>query len=201
MYKIIGADQKEYGPITAEQLRQWLAEGRVSLQTRVLPEGATQWKVVGDLPEFATASSGAPPAMPGISVPAASPAAAELVKGPAIGLIVVAILGVLFAIISLIKNLLMGGSIPANSQIQLPAWVNMLSGTIGVVLSIIGILMCGVILLGGMKMKKLESYGLAMTVSIIAMIPCLSPCCLIGLPIGIWALVVLSKPEVKSAFH
>jgi hypothetical protein len=95
----------------------------------------------------------------------------------------------------------MGGSIPANSQIQLPAWVNMLSGTIGVVLSIIGILMCGVILLGGMKMKKLESYGLAMTTSIIAMIPCLSPCCLIGLPIGIWALVVLSKPEVKSAFH
>ncbi len=52
-----------------------------------------------------------------------------------------------------------------------------------------------------MKMKKLESYGLAMAASIIAMIPCLSPCCLIGLPIGIWALVVLSKPEVKSAFH
>jgi len=52
-----------------------------------------------------------------------------------------------------------------------------------------------------LKMKKLENYGLAMTASILAMIPCLSPCCLIGLPIGIWAVVVLSKPEVKSAFH
>jgi hypothetical protein len=50
-------------------------------------------------------------------------------------------------------------------------------------------------------MKKLESYGLAMAASIIAMIPCVSPCCLLGLPIGIWALVVLMKPEVKSAFH
>ena len=77
----------------------------------------------------------------------------------------------------------------------------MLSGPVGVVLGIIGILVSVVILLGAMKMKKLESYGLAMAASIIAMIPCFSPCCLLGLPIGIWAVVVLSKPEVKSAFH
>ena len=57
MYKIIGADQKEYGPITAEQLRQWLAEGRVNLQTKVLPESATEWKTVGDLPETTKYSS------------------------------------------------------------------------------------------------------------------------------------------------
>jgi hypothetical protein len=37
--------------------------------------------------------------------------------------------------------------------------------------------------------------------AIVALIPCFSPCCLIGLPIGIWALVVLSKPEVKSQFE
>ena len=39
-----------------------------------------------------------------------------------------------------------------------------------------------------------------MTASILAVVPCVSPCCLVGLPIGIWALVVLSKPEVKSQF-
>jgi hypothetical protein len=32
------------------------------------------------------------------------------------------------------------------------------------------------------------------------MVPGLSPCCLLGLPIGIWAAVVLNKAEVKSAF-
>ena len=37
--------------------------------------------------------------------------------------------------------------------------------------------------------------------TIIAMVPCISPCCLVGLPIGIWALVVLMKPEVKAAFR
>ena len=42
MYKIIGADQKEYGPVSAEQLRLWIAEGRVNGQTSVWPEGATE---------------------------------------------------------------------------------------------------------------------------------------------------------------
>jgi hypothetical protein len=109
------------------------------------------------------------------------------------------VLGALLQIVSIIKNLVVGSAISGN--VQLPAFVKMLSGPVGVVLGIIGILASVVILLGAMKMKKLESYGLAMAASIIAMIPCLSPCCLLGLPIGIWAVVVLSKPEVKSAFH
>jgi hypothetical protein len=139
--------------------------------------------------------------MPGVLASAPTSAAAALVAGPAIALIVTAILGALFQMASLIKILLVGNSMPANSQMPGQAWVNMLAGPVGMALSIIAILMGVVILLGALKMKKLESYGLAMTASILAMIPCLSPCCVIGLPIGIWALVVLSKPEVKSAFH
>lgn len=62
MYKIIGADGKEYGPITAEQLRQWIAEGRANGQTKVLSEGATDWKPVTEFPEFAGALGSMPPA-------------------------------------------------------------------------------------------------------------------------------------------
>ncbi|HEY3915112.1 MAG TPA: DUF4190 domain-containing protein [Verrucomicrobiae bacterium] len=54
MYKIIGADQKEYGPITADQLRSWISEGRINAQTKVQPFGATDWKSMGELPEFAS---------------------------------------------------------------------------------------------------------------------------------------------------
>jgi hypothetical protein len=53
MYKIIGADQKEYGPITADQLRQWISEGRVNAQTRVQVGEAAEWKPMAELPEFA----------------------------------------------------------------------------------------------------------------------------------------------------
>jgi hypothetical protein len=64
MFKIIGADQKEYGPITADQLRQWIAEGRVNAQTKVQPEGATEWKTMADLPEFAAVLPRPAPPLP-----------------------------------------------------------------------------------------------------------------------------------------
>ena len=83
----------------------------------------------------------------------------------------------------------------------MPVWVHAMSGGIGIVFNIIGMIMAVVVLLGALKMKKLESFGFAMTATIIAMVPCISPCCWIGLPIGIWALVILNKPEVKGAFH
>src|ERR1043166_967878 len=63
MYKIIGTDGQQYGPITAEQLRRWFAERRVNAQTPVQPEGAQEWRGVATLPEFAAdlLQPGAPP--------------------------------------------------------------------------------------------------------------------------------------------
>jgi hypothetical protein len=65
MYRIIGADGKEYGPISADQLRQWITEGRANASSPVLVQGAAEWKTLGALPEFSllfagTASGGAP---------------------------------------------------------------------------------------------------------------------------------------------
>ena len=64
-YKIIGADLIEYGPVSAEQIRQWIAEGRVDAETRLQAEGGGEWKRLAELPEFASASPGtATPACP-----------------------------------------------------------------------------------------------------------------------------------------
>jgi hypothetical protein len=62
MYKIIGADGQEYGPVSTEQLRQWIAEGRVNLQTRAQAAGTTEWKALGQYPEFAVPGAVPPPA-------------------------------------------------------------------------------------------------------------------------------------------
>jgi hypothetical protein len=62
MYKIIGADQKEYGPISADQIRQWIAEGRVNAKTSICLEGSTEWKPLETYPELAS-----PAASPAIS--------------------------------------------------------------------------------------------------------------------------------------
>ncbi len=63
MYTIIGADQKEYGPATSEQLRQWIADGRANGSTRARLDGGTEWKTLADFPDFATvlASKVGPP--------------------------------------------------------------------------------------------------------------------------------------------
>jgi len=61
MYKIIGQDGKEYGPVTAEQLRQWITENRVERQTPVFTDGAKDWTFVGLLPEFAAPFAGGTP--------------------------------------------------------------------------------------------------------------------------------------------
>jgi hypothetical protein len=201
MYKIIGADGKEYGPISADQLRQWIAEGRVNATTQILPEGGTEWRPVSAFPEFmASVPVGAPP--PTFSLESAPPGAAQgQVTGPAIGLIVVAVLGFLAQAASLVWRLFFAAAMMANRPQVGPFGNMMFSGTVTTISSIIGMLVSGLILFGGLKMQKLENYGLAMAASIVAMIPCISPCCLVGLPIGIWAVVVLSKPEVKNAFH
>jgi uncharacterized membrane protein len=66
MYKIIGGDGKEYGPVSAEQLRAWVREGRANGQTQVQPEGATGWQGLEAVPEFADlfGAVAAPPAVP-----------------------------------------------------------------------------------------------------------------------------------------
>lgn len=52
MYKILANDGKEYGPADLDQMRRWVAEGRVNAQTRVLPPGATEWRPAGEVPEL-----------------------------------------------------------------------------------------------------------------------------------------------------
>ena len=128
--------------------------------------------------------------------------AAELVNGPAIGLIVTAGIGCAVQALGLVMNVLGLGMGAAGAGADGAGGAQMMmSGGLGVVGGLVGIGIGIVILVGALKMKKLESYGFSMAAAILAIVPCLSPCCLIGLPIGIWALVVLNKPEVKSAFR
>jgi len=53
MYKIIGGDGRQYGPISIEQVRQWIAEGRANAQTLAQVDGAADWKPLGTFSEFA----------------------------------------------------------------------------------------------------------------------------------------------------
>jgi hypothetical protein len=118
MYRIIGADGREYGPFSADQLRQWIAESRAIATTPTLAEGATEWKPLGSLPEFSMlfAASAQAPAVPTTFSPATSGARSNgfAIAGFIIGLVscffgvfcccigpMVGIVGVVFSLIGL----------------------------------------------------------------------------------------------------
>jgi hypothetical protein len=63
MYRIVGADGKTYGPVGLEQLKQWLAQGRVDSRTPVLVDGASEWTSAGLLPELAATPAATPPSI------------------------------------------------------------------------------------------------------------------------------------------
>jgi hypothetical protein len=55
------------------------------------------------------------------------------------------------------------------------------------------------VMTAGARMRQLRSRGLAMVGAVLAMAPC-SPVMLVGLPVGVWSLIVLADPAVRAAF-
>jgi hypothetical protein len=212
MYKIIGADQKEYGPVSAEQMRQWILEGRINGQTPVQASGDAAWKPLSLFAEFSAilpavpAGAPAPPSFAGAVVQGVDDQAAALskVSAPAICLIVTGGLTVAFWLLSIIGGALgldeqYARASRANQPPEVQRMMENIRGPMTLVIRVIGLAIGGFIIFGGIKMKKLESYGVCIAASIIALLPC-SFCCLFGLPIGIWSLVVLNSTDVKNYF-
>ena len=63
MYKIIGVDGQQYGPVSAGEIRRWIAGNRVKAQTLAQMEGASEWKPLGSFSEFAPELKVMPPPM------------------------------------------------------------------------------------------------------------------------------------------
>jgi hypothetical protein len=53
MYYVIGADGKMNGPLSAEDVHQWLAEGRANKYSRVRREDDATWQPLSTIPELA----------------------------------------------------------------------------------------------------------------------------------------------------
>ena len=81
MYRIIGKDGQQYGPVTAEQLRSWIAENRANAQTLVQPDGTQDWRPLAAFPEFA-ADLRPPPASATAPPPLTSPPGAPYTPMP-----------------------------------------------------------------------------------------------------------------------
>jgi hypothetical protein len=58
-----------------------------------------------------------------------------------------------------------------------------------------------IVLIGAVQMLRLQSYWTAFLGAILALNPINCPCCLMQLPIGLWALILLLNGDVRRAFR
>ena len=208
-FMIVGGDGRNYGPVTTEEVRQWIADRRANAQTRAQREGAAEWKTLAEYPEFAAQFGGwsggaaVPPLRPG-GLPASQPQAAlasALVNGPAIFLIVINAVGIVFSLAVLsvgfppdmLDNI--PGMDPAAKRMFTQALASQTPS------NIIGLLIASFCLFGAISMMNLRRHTVCVIAAVLTLLPCSGCCCGLGLAAGIWALVVLAKPEVRDAFH
>lgn len=198
-YHFIGGDGKPYGPYTQEQMQQFMAENRVNAQSQVSTDGGA-WQPAAQYPELA---SGGVPATLGIPQPiAVNPGAVqEAVKGPAIFMMVLGIVSLIFVPLSVLYQFTQGQDAYNDLPPEIRDFLLKSSGTSALIGNAINFIANIFIVLGALKMKKCQSYGLAMTASILCILCDCIGCCCLGLGAGVWAIVMLCKPEVKAAFH
>lgn len=59
-YEVIGGDNRAHGPVTGEELCQWIREGRASGQTMIRHSDHDVWRPMESYPEFAGPLRGLP---------------------------------------------------------------------------------------------------------------------------------------------
>lgn len=150
---------------------------------------------------------GMPPASQPVSVDAR-----QALNVPSLLLIIAAVLAGLFALVSLASSAMTSGS---------PDWVlafvkdeamkeqmrealkqSESNKALNYGWPIIMLLANGFAIFGAVMMRSLKAYPVALMAAIVSAIPCLftSCCCVFSMPAGIWAIVVLMKPDVRAQF-
>lgn len=128
---------------------------------------------------------GAPPPMTDRADASRADDARRQVRGPAIGLLITALLNW----VAIPFTMLFAAFITANQHVSKGVMLLVLLATL---------LLSSVMLVAGFKMKRLQAYWLAIAGSVLAML--VMPGNIVGLPVGIWCLVVLSQRHVRASF-
>jgi uncharacterized membrane protein YfhO len=126
----------------------------------------------------------------------------QKLKAPAIGLVAVGIVNALsgiLIILATLSNLMRASKIQFGSDAERLGYL--VSMVVFVLSSLTAIVLSPVIIYGASQMLKVRRYGLARLAAILAIIPFVSCCFLLGIPVGVWALSVLKQPDVKAAFN
>ncbi|MHC2067672.1 hypothetical protein ACYFX5_09390 [Bremerella sp. T1] len=144
-----------------------------------------------------------PYSSPSSNNPSHNSTAKGAVSAPAIALMVVSIIAIVLGLLGLVGDvfLILSGAIERLEENDARAVSRYTSILVRTVWGILLLVAATFVLYGAVQMKSLTNYSIAKAAAIVAMIPLLGPCCVLGIPFGIWAIIVLGKPEVRDAFR
>lgn len=117
--------------------------------------------------------------------------------GPGIVLLILGILTLLVALIGTRASIYL--TMQEADQVPADVRSTQLAGTI-VFWALLYFVSGSIGILGGIAMIRARGHRTAFVAAIVACIPCLSPCLILGIPFGIWAIVALNKPETKALY-
>lgn len=123
------------------------------------------------------------------------------VSGPAIGLLATAGLSGVLLCLALAFDVWFVASGAIDDQRPGPVVTTRFQVGVRVVWSLLMLAAHLGILFGALQMLGLRRYGAARTACWLAVVPCVGPCFVLGVPFGIWGLMVLADPRVGPAFE
>lgn len=170
----------------------------------VLPVAPGQYPAAGPYATGAPANWGVDP----------REAARQAVRAPAIALLVTGIIGLAFNLIGLgtVIYVLAAGPDAMLDQMERVFPPGQLQDAMketwspeglrqNLVMTVLFLGVCVVICIAAVQMLRLRVYWLALAGCVLAMVNIENCCCMLGLPIGIWALVMLLQPGVRNSFE
>ncbi len=142
--------------------------------------------------------------------------AKDRIKTPAVVLLVVGVLGFLVTLASIPSLFTMDQqfaqvqnqwdndpNLKPEQKKEMKQMLNTYKDVAQVVLPIsiaISLITGAITIFGSVRIMQLKGKWLGVTGSVLSMFPIASGCCCLGLPVGIWVLIALGKPEVKAGF-
>ena len=124
-------------------------------------------------------------------------------SGPGTAMVVVGLLGLPVSVFAILGGLFNVAEQAQYAYSDEELVGTLIGGSIGIGFYVLNFVMGIVVAAAGWKMRNLESHTFCMIGAIALVLPCCGQiwCCWpLGLAFGIWAVVVLSNPEVKGAF-
>jgi hypothetical protein len=134
--------------------------------------------------------------------------AREAINLPAIAMIVMAGLGFLLSLPGLfgsgqseaLNSMINNGSMPREQAEALAKFAAVSGGVMGKLFTLFSMALNGFIVYAAVKIRNLQNHHLGVAASIGLMLPIAGCCCCLGLPLGLYTITILNRPDIRAEF-